>query len=672
MTKQNKENPNHYMNLNSIKICLLLVFLLGCQSSITAQNSNLFKTLKAVKSLKTAQRYINKNDFETAKIHLKKTIRIKKDFAVAHRELGKVYLMLNEFEEAVKSYETSFDLNSKLSRAAYYECGEAHFRLGDFETAAELFKQYEDLKGTRYTNKRRESDLETQHDRSAKQRRLNYQFALEAVKNPTAEQPNNLGGTVNSNFDEYLPSMAGNGDILIFTSEKTYSPVDMPTGENVFIVKKDATEWLDPVGISPLINSPVNEGMAKLAADERYMYFAACQRDDSKGGCDIYKATLDNYRVDAVRPLEGQLNSEFWDSQPSITCDGKTMYFSSSREGGYGGADIWVSFQRPDESWSEAVNLGPEINTDGDEEAPFIAPDGKTMYFASTGLPGMGDGDIFMTRYIKDGVGWKWTKPQNLGYPINSTFQEVGIYLKSDGYTAYLASSRLGGFGGLDIYEVELGENFQPNNMVLVEGKVTDNITGEPLKVEMDILREDDKWLIKSDENGRYFICLSAKQAYAFTVAQPSYEYFSEAAFLAEQDNSIPFRFDISLTPNELPSRDELTVEDNEVSMNFYFDFDDFSLNTQTRNQLEKLISKLKSEPDWEIEVIGYADNIGSSAYNQLLSEKRAQSIVTYLQDAGITVSKVRQEGRGAVSSSSIGGGSSSDKDRRVEVIMRK
>jgi OOP family OmpA-OmpF porin len=106
--------------------------------------------------------------------------------------------------------------------------------------------------------------------------------------------------------------------------------------------------------------------------------------------------------------------------------------------------------------------------------------------------------------------------------------------------------------------------------------------------------------------------------------------------------------------------------------MNFYFDFDDFSLNTQTRNQLEKLISKLKSEPDWEIEVIGYADNIGSSAYNQLLSEKRAQSIVTYLQDAGITVSKVRQEGRGAVSSSSIGGGSSSDKDRRVEVIMRK
>jgi len=628
--------------------------------------------MKAIRTLKIAQRYINKSDFETAKIHLKKTIRIKKDFAVAHRELGKVYLMLKEYDDAIKSYEKSFDLNPRLSRAAYYECGEAHFRLGDFHTAAELFKKYETLKGSRYTNKRKEQDLEKQHDLSANTRKENYEFALAAIKNPLSDQPLTLGGKINSPKDDYLPSMASNGDIMIFTSEMTYSPVDMPTGENVFIAKKIDNEWLDPIGIGSLINSPVNEGMAKLAANERYMYFAACQREDSKGGCDIYKAKMENFRVTDVFPLEGELNSDNWDSQPSITCDGMTMYFSSAREGGYGGADIWVSYLRPNGSWSEAQNLGPEINTKGDEEAPFIAPDGATIYFASTGLPGMGDGDIFIARRKKEGDKYTWLKPKNMGYPINSTFQEVGIFLKPDGYTAYFASSRLNGFGGLDIYEVELNEDFQPNNMVLLEGQVTDNLTGEPLEVEIEILRDDEKWMLQSDEDGRYFLCLSSRQAYAFTVAAPNYEYFSEAAFLPEQDNSIPFVFDISLVPNNIPSRDVLTEEDNDVHLNFYFDFDDFSLNDKTRKQLAKLTQRLKKEKEWEIEVIGYADNVGSTAYNQLLSEKRAQSIVAYLKDEGIIVDKLRLEGRGSTGESSLTTPIGSEKDRRVEVILRR
>lgn len=653
--------------------CLFTLFWF-VQPPEAAGQIGFIRTLKAVNSLKRAQRYINKDDYETAKIHLKKTLKIKEDFAVAYRELGKVHLMLKEYEDAIKAYERSFELNPRLSRAAYYECGEAYFRLGDFDTAAGLFKKYEDLKDTRYTNKRREAELEQQHNKSATTRRKNYEFALEAVKSPTADQPVNLGGKINGELDDYLPTMSSGGNILVFTSERTYSAVDVPTGENIFIVKKENDDWEDPVSISPLINSPVNEGMAKFAPNENLMYFTACQREDSKGGCDIYKANLEDYKVNEVRPIRGELNSPFWDSQPSVTCDGRTMYFSSSREGGYGGADIWVSFLLPDDSWSAAQNMGPEINTDGDEEAPYIAPDGQTMYFSSTGLPGMGDGDLFMTRQRKVGDDYVWSKPQNLGYPINSTFQEVGIYLKPDGYTAYFASARLGGFGALDIYEVELGADYQPNSMVLVEGRVTDELTGQPLQVELEIIREDEKWELKTNEDGRYFLCLSSKQAYAFTIAKANYEYFSEAAFLPERDNTIPFAFDIALVPSNLPSRDEVVDDVEEINMNFYFDFDDFSLNTSTRNQLEKLIIRLKNEPSWEVEVIGYADNIGSAAYNQLLSEKRAQAIVTYLADAGIEVVKVRQEGRGSTGSSSLGTGGSigGEKDRRVEIILRK
>ena len=637
-----------------------------------AQSINFVKTLKAVNSLKTAQKFINTSDFETAKIHLEKTIKIKDDFAVAYRELGKVHLMLSEYEDAVQAYEKSFDLNPKLSRAAYYECGECHFRISNFDVAATYFKQYQTMKNTRYTNKRREVALEVKYDSEAKQRRENYEFAMEAIKHPVSDKPVSLGGKVNSTYDEYLPSMSGDGNMLIFTSERTYSTVDMPTGENIFIIKKDLGSWLDPLSISPMINSPVNEGMAKLAADERYMYFAACQREDSKGGCDIYRAVLDNFRVDAVRPLEGELNSEGWDSQPAITCDGRTMYFSSSRDGGYGGADIYVSFLRPDGSWSEAQNLGAGINSEGDEEAPYIAPDGNTMFFASTGLPGMGDGDIFVTFREKSDKDYYWTKPKNLGYPINSTFQEVGFVLKPDGYSGYLASSRIGGFGGLDIMEVEIPEEYQPARTVLLEGRVTDDLTGAPLEVDIEIIRNDDKWKIQSDEDGYYFLCLSAKQAYSFSVAVPNYEYFSEAAFLAEQDNSIPFRFDIALIPNNIPIRKDDDDTPSRISMNIYFDFDDFALNDQARAQLDKLIEKLENDPEWEVEVIGYTDNVGSTAYNQILSEKRAESVVTHLEDADVIVNKVRQEGRGASTSSSVDSLRGSSKDRRVEVVLRK
>jgi outer membrane protein OmpA-like peptidoglycan-associated protein len=653
------------------KIIIFFLFLLICEL-LNAQSVNFIKTLKAVSSLKTAQKFINLSDFETAKIHLEKTIKIKDDFGVAYRELGKVHLLLAEYDDAINAYEKSFDLDPKLSRAAYYECGEAYFRTSRFDVAATYFKQYESMKNTRYTNSRREEELEEKYDGEAQQRKDNYEFAMEAIKYPVSDNPLNLGGKINSTFDEYLPSMSASGNALVFTSKRTYSTVDMPTGENIFIIKKQESLWLDPLSISPMINSPVNEGMAKLAADERYMFFAACQREDSKGGCDIYRAVLDNFRVDQVRPLEGELNSEAWDSQPAITCDGKTLYFSSSREGGYGGADIYVSFLRPDGSWSEAQNLGASINTKGDEEAPYIAPDGNTMFFASTGLLGMGDGDIFVTVREKIGNDYQWTKPKNLGYPINSTFQEVGFVLKPDGYSAFFASSRLNGFGSLDIYEVEIPEQYQPARTVLLEGRVTDDLTGAPLEVDLEIIRNDDKWNVKSDENGYYFLCLSAKQAYSFSTVVPNYEYFSEAVFLAEQDNSIPFRFDIALKPNNVPIRKDDDSAPSRISMNIYFDFDDFALNDQARTQLDKLIEKLKFDPEWEVEVIGYTDNVGSTAYNQILSEKRAQSVVTHLRDASIEVNKVRQEGRGSTTSSSVDAMRGSSKDRRVEVVLRK
>ena len=654
--------------LNYVFRSLLILICLTLSYSAEAQ---LFKTVKAIRSLRVAQGYINRDKLDEAKMELERTIKIKNDFAVAYRELGRVNLELYNFGEAIDAYEKSFALDPALSRAAYFECGEAYFRLSKFDTAATYFSQYDIMKDARYTNAKKEASLETEHDSRIATRTENYLFALESVKTPTlglGEGPFNLGKKINSFQDDYLPTISGDGLIMIYTTQQTYNPLGTPTGENIFISKMINKQWTIGSNFNSQLNTENNEGMAKFAADERFMYFAGCMRSDSKGGCDIYQMRLNNIDLLEVNPLEGNLNSDGWDSQPSISCDGMVMYFASSREGGYGGADIWRSYRLKDGTWSIAENLGPTINTPGDEESPFMASDGVTLYFSSTGHAGMGDGDIFMTRIqqVSDTV-WNWLEPYNLGYPINSPFQEVGLFVKPDGKTAYYASSRLDGEGGLDIYEFTLPEHFQPFDMVFIEGQVKDEFTEEPLEINLDIMRNGKKWEIQTDKDGWYFMCLPTQKAYAFQVNNPDYEYYMEAAFLPAQNNAIPFRFDISLIPKRR-ARKPASTGPTELSYDIYFDFDNFALDDKARGQLKELVEKLETESGWEVEIIGYTDDLGNVAYNQMLSEQRAKAVVTYLDNVGIKVKSIKQEGKGAVKSGDDG----PEKNRRVEIIIRK
>lgn len=658
------------MKLNIILIRILFICL--CLGSVQTAEAQLFKTLKAIRSLRVAQGHISSGKLEEARNELKQTIKIKNDFAVAYRELGRVHLELYEFDKAIDAYEKSFALDPLFSRAAYFECGEAYFRLSKFDTAATYFSKYDIMKDARYTNAKKETALESEHDSRIGTRTENYLFALDAVKNPTlglGEGPFNLGRRINSEVDDYLPTVTGDGLIMVYTTQQSYNPVGLSTGENIFISKIIDKQWTTGQTFNLHLNTENNEGMAKYASDERFMYFAGCMRSDSKGGCDIYEMRLKNGNLLRVNPLEGNLNSEGWDSQPSISCDGMVMYFSSSREGGYGGADIWRSFRTEDGSWSIAENLGPTINTPGDEESPFIAPDGVTLYFASTGHPGMGDGDIFMTRIqqVSD-VDWQWLEPYNLGYPINSPFQEVGMFVKADGKTAYYASSRLEGFGGLDIYEFTLPEYLQPYDMVFIEGQIKDEFTQRPLSLTLDVMRNGKKWEIQTDDDGWYFMCLPTQKAYAFQVNNPDYEYYMEAAFLPSQNNAIPFRFDISLIPKRRAKKPKDTGP-KELTYDIFFDFDNFALDDRARGQLSELVEKLETESGWQVEIIGYTDDLGNIAYNQMLSEQRAKAVVTYLDNAGIKVKSIKQEGKGAVKSDTE---VDRKKNRRVMVVIRK
>ena len=630
-------------------------------STVFAQSSDYSDTKNASKSLQIAQQYINSEHYEKAYHQLRHTVKIKDNFAVAYRELGKVCLEMKKFDESIDALEKSFELDKKLSRAAFFECGEAHFNKGNVEKAKSYYIQYEELKGTNYANKEKESGLELSYDQMLEERNRNCQYIASLDLAYTDIQPLNLGNAINSDLDEYLPTTTSDGEQIVFTRQKSKE------NEDVMISNFVKGKWSKSRSFGKEINTKKNEGMAKFETHGKAFYFAGCMRNDTEGGCDIYKAQLSAGEVTKVVRVEGNLNSASWDSQPSITCDGHFMFFSSSREGGIGGGDIWMSRLQSNGEWGYPENLGNQINTEGDEEAPFISSDGSTLYFTSSGHQGQGDGDIFISRKIND----SWSEPINLDYPINSPAKELGFYVQGDGKTAFFASAKIGGAGGLDIYTIELPEQFRPNPMVHLEGYVKNHVTNEPISTKVTIGREKEKWVTKSDENGWFFICLPGNKGYSFQVDEKGYKYYIEATFLEAQENVTPVKQELFLEPILLPQPEFVSkgLPDTEKRIQIFFDFDSFEINNDALVELQKLSTFLHDEDDWKVEVVGYADSKGNYEYNKVLSQKRAGAIVDYLKNDGIKIEKVvRNEGKGSIKVKN-------KKDiefRRVDVVLKK
>ena len=610
--------------------------------------------------MQIAQELVNSGKLEKARKQLRYTIKLKKDFAVAYRVLGMVNLELGRYTESIEAFENSFDLDEKLSRAAFFECGEAYFKTGDHEMATYYYDKYQELKDKSYANKQKEAGLETDYELILAERVENCKYLAEMDTSNSKLIVKNLGSNINSKFDDYLPTITNDGTQLIFTRTAKNK------NQNIYRSEFKKGKWNKSRAFGSELNSSKNEGMAKFEAHGKAFYFAGCMREDTEGGCDIYEAQLLEGEVSEINKVEGYLNSTSWDSQPSITCDGMTMYFSSNRQGGFGGADIWVSFLRDDNQWSAPENLGPEINTIGDEEAPYISNDGLTLYFSSNGHPGQGDGDLFLSRSIGRG----WSSPVNLGYPINSPAKELGVYVQADSKTAYFSSARKGSTGGLDIFEVKLPKELQPAPIVQLEGLVVDKVSGEPIETAIKITRKNESWRVNSDLDGWFFLCLPGNQGYSFQIDETGYEYLIDAQCLASRDHTDPIKVKLELQPNNVPQAELVAknVQIDEKRIQFFFDFNSFELTDKSLIDLKALASFLQKENKWKVEVVGYADAKGDSKYNLDLSKKRAKEIVEYLEYSGVNIDQiVRNEGKGALDSSIT----DESQSRRVDVILR-
>ncbi len=640
---------------------LLIPLLLLFSIQIFGQDKEFIATNNARKSMQIAQDLVNSGKLEKARKQLRHTTKLKKDFAVAYRVLGMVSLELGRYSEAIEAFESSFDLDEKLSRAAFFECGEAYFKSGDHEMATYYYTRYQELKDKSYANKQKEAGLEKDYELILAERGENCKYLAEMDTSNTQLIVQHLGDHINSKYDDYLPTITNDGTQLIYTRTAKNK------NQNIYHSELKKGLWSKGKAFGRELNSSKNEGMAKFEAHGKAFYFAGCMREDTEGGCDIYEAQLLEGDVSEVTKVEGHLNSTYWDSQPSITCDGMTMYFSSNRQGGFGGADIWVSYLRDQNQWSVPENLGPAINTMGDEEAPYISNDGLTLYFSSNGHPGQGDGDLFLSRSIDRG----WSKAENLGYPINSPAKELGIYVQADSETAYFSSARKGSSGGLDIFEVQLPQALQPAPIVQLEGLVVDKLTGAPIETKIKITRKEENWKVYSDLDGWFFLCLPGNQGYSFQIDETGYEYLIDAQFLASRDNTDPIKIELELQPDHVqqPELVAKSVQITEKRIQFFFDFNSFELTDKSITDLKALTQFLKKENKWKVEVVGYADAKGDSQYNLDLSKKRAKEIVEYLDYAGVNIGQVvKNEGKGALKNPSA---SDESQSRRVDVILR-
>lgn len=545
----------------------------------------------------------------------------------ARLSLGGIYANLKNYNESVNQFEKAFLLDSVYSNYYYLPYSISLAGLGKFDKALEAVNKFLAIK--------------TLNERSIKAgnfRKKTYEFAIDYNKNHPANtylfNPQNLGENVNSANLEYFPSLTIDGKKLIFT-ERINGNEDFYESEFI------NGNWQKAKPLEGDINSPAfNEGAQNISQDGQLLFFTGCNFPNGLGSCDIYISQLTKQGWSTPENLGPNVNSEFWESTPSISPDKNDLYFSSNVPGGFGGKDIWVCHKTAAGKWSEPLNLGPEINTSGDESCPFIHADNQTLYFNSNGHECYSDKpDLFLAKKSENG---KWGKAENLGYPINTIDDEGSLIVSSDGKTAYYASDRNDTKGGLDIYTFELREDVRPLKTLWVKGKVYDKKTkdGLPSSVELtNIAGKQTISKLKTDEDGNYLVTLPMGKDYAFNVNRKGYLFYSENFNLSLKAPDSTYTIDIPLQPIEANA--------SIILKNVFFDTKQTNLKSESITELDNVVRLMNDNPNLKILISGHTDNVGTPADNLKLSTGRAVSVVNYLSGKGIKTDRLSFKGYG-------------------------
>ena len=565
-------------------------------------------------------------DYNSAIKMINESLKIEPNYLDAYLSLGGIYADMNDYKSSVSNFQKAFAIDSAFAQDYYLPYSISLAGCGRFEDALQAVNTF----------------LSAPHlnDRSIKAgqfRKKTYEFAIDYEKNHPDKNyvfaPQNLGDSINTTDLEYFPSLTIDGQKMIFTKR-------IKNKESFYESDRVNGTWGKAFPLSGKINSnDYNVGAQNISQDGEWLVFTGCNFPQGNGSCDLYISYLTKNGWSEPQNLGWDVNTEFWESTPSLSPDKRDLYFSSDRPGGYGGRDIWVA-HRTDKGWSKPENLGPEINTAGDESTPFIHADNQTLYFNSSGLPGYSEKpDLFVTRKQADG---KWSKPENLGYPINTIGDEGSMIVDADGKTAYYSSDKIDSKGGLDIYTFELRKDLRPMKTLWAKGKVYDKKTGAGLPSTLlltDVNSQQTVSKLQTDEDGNYLVTLPIGKNYAFNVHRKGYLFYSENFDMTTGSSDSVYNINIPLEPIEANAK--------VVLRNVFFDTKKTDLKPESISELDNVVRLMNENPNMKILISGYTDNVGTPADNLKLSTGRALSVVNYLVAKGVDKNRLSYKGFG-------------------------
>lgn len=586
---------------------------------------------KADKKFEKAVQLYDYRDFAGALRQLDDLLADEPSYAKAWLLKGDMYKDLKQFPDAAFSYQKAVDLDSVIFPPAYYILANLYFDMEKYSEAKANYLNYLAF------NPKIQAEL-----KRLAENMLLCDFRSEMIKNPVPFNPVNIGPNVNSSGYEYINSVSLDEGQLYFTRKGSDPRSDESFFRSVSALSAAGlTNWSPAMEIGAPINTPGNEGALCVSPDGMTIIITCCSRRDSYGSCDLYLSHRVGNNWSEPENLGENVNSTAWESQPSLAADGRTLYFVSTRRGGFGGSDIWKSIKKDDGYWSEPVNLGKLINTTADEMAPFIHPDGRTLYFSSRGHMGMGGADLFVSRMD---IGGYWLAPENIGYPVNTNRDEINLIISAKGTQAFISAERENGYGNIDIYRFELPRQSRPASVSFVQGKVYDKNTLAPLFASFELIDMQTNAVVVNSVSdlitGEFVMSLPLDKNYALNVSCKGYLFYSVNFSLNNANDAFdPVKLDIPMQPVE--------VGEKVVMRNIFFETDKFDLLPESKSELGKLISFLTKNTSMRIEIGGHTDSEGSETHNNQLSQNRARSVYNYLVSNGIDAKRLTYQGYG-------------------------
>ncbi|MFN8777590.1 MAG: OmpA family protein [Flavobacteriales bacterium] len=625
----------------SIRTALLFCALLpGISGAVWAQPNKEYsiRDKKAIKLYEEALAHYNMRETGLALQLLEEITATKPEFLEAQFMLAQVYDESGQTSRAIAPLKAALNTKADFYPEGWLMLAECYFAEGNYVEAEQSVSAYMPYpKNDRRMEKRAQLILSS------------CIFAKRAIANPVPFEPVNMGEGVNTDRDEYYPCITADQNTLLFTRLVKDERAWQGKQEDFFISSRQGSQWLmaDPLRE---INTPQNEGAPTLSADGQTLIFTACELADGSwggsrqgvGSCDLFYSYKTATGWSAPGNLGQGVNTGSWESQPSYSADGQTLYFIRGKHSARGPVeqDIYYCYLNDQGKWSSPQKVPGRVNTDFQEESVMIHPDGRTLYFSSNGHPGMGGLDIYRSSMLPDGT---WDAPVNLGYPINTFRDENSLQVTRDGSIALFASERDGGYGGLDLYQFELHPGARPLPVTYVQGVVQDKLSFKRLEAHLELIDlESGKVITQSysgASDGKFLLCIPSGRDYALNVSKEGYLFHSENFSLKSYTGLKPYELDVRL--QKLRPGAQIVLE------NVFFETNSFDLRSESRVELDKLVALLQANPARKVEIGGHTDNVGSDETNRQLSDNRARSVVEYLISRGIDAARLTHKGYG-------------------------